>query len=93
MTDGDGQISRAELRTMSADAVLQAQKDGRFSDLLAGRAGKEPPRPGIDERRRGDCMVVRRHLQSLPPGRIVEMRKTGELDELLAHGLPVVEGE
>lgn len=90
------QVSGAELRNMPPAAIAKARREGKLSELLAGRdpgayeEGEqrfEPPE-GADQGARGKTYGSPGELlPSLPPEQVVELRKAGLLDDILGgHG-------
>jgi hypothetical protein len=86
---GKVQLIREALANMSPEEIVQAHKEGRLSELLAGREPGQPefvlPEvPGIDQGARGRTFKDSREwLRSLRPEQIVELHKAGKLDALL----------
>jgi hypothetical protein len=83
------QVSGAELRNMPPEEIAKARREGRLRALLAG---KDPgryeqsftPPAGIEQGARGKTYrSAREWLRSLSPEQIVELRKAGQLDEIL----------
>jgi hypothetical protein len=90
------QLSRAELRQMPPAEIVEARREGKLSELLAGRdpgayeEGEQRFKPpeGADQGARGKTYgSPGEWLRSLPPEQVVELRKAGVLDEILGgHG-------
>jgi hypothetical protein len=90
------QLSGAELRRMAPEAIVTARREGRLSELLAGRdpgayeEGEQRFKPpeGADQGARGKTYGSPGDwLRSLPPEQVVELRKAGLLDDILGgHG-------
>jgi hypothetical protein len=86
------QISGAELRNMPPEEIANARREGKLSELLAGRdPGRyeqesfKPPE-GVDQGARGKSYgSAREWLRSLLPEQVAELRKAGKLDEILGR--------
>lgn len=91
--DAPPQLSLAEARNMPGDELTRALRNGQLRELLAGRdPGTEPepdftPPGDADQGARGHRYATRRDwLRSLPPERVRQMLRDGDLDDVLRRG-------
>lgn len=80
----DGQLDRADLVGMSAEAVDEARRGGRLADLLAGPPAAVVPDtlPRVEQLSRAD-------LAGLTSDQIDGARRGGRLAEVLGGRAPV----
>jgi hypothetical protein len=80
------QLTRRDVREMAErglhDQLVQARRDGRLVDVLAGR-DPEAHEPDTDHTADAPTQVTRDELKTMTPEQRVKARKEGRLDQVL----------
>lgn|GEM_PF-2999592 len=84
MTEKPPQRSRAQIKSMSREQIVEAHRRGEFADLLAGNdpgdaAAPLPPRPG---------QLSRADLKGMSPEAIAAAHDEGRLEDVMAGREP-----